>query len=226
MTLFKDTIASIKKNKENVEQGKANCIPFVKFKRLSKKIPGIIQGTNWNVSANSGVGKTQFTKSTFVLEPVAWVEANPDKGISIKVLYFALEESKQEFIYSMISHKLQQEYKLMIDPLELASMYQDQTITDDILEKIASLEEYFTSFFNKVEIIDSISNPYGIYKYIRNYSRDNGTHYYYNFKTDKDKKKVITEDEFQNLSEVKRDYAYSHYVPNNPDEYVICIVDH
>lgn len=238
MSYFRNTFNSIKENKERVEEGKVNCIPFIKFNRLRTKIPGIIKGTNWLVTANSGVGKSQLTKSMFILEPFQWIKQYPEKGVSLKVLYFALEDSKEEFTYSMISHKLKEKFGLTVDPLELASMYEDKTITDELLDKIETLEEYFNDFYNHVEVIDSISNPTGIYKYIRRYSKDNGTHYYYNFKTDKEKQNVITEQEYSKLIDntlnkhtntptYGKDYfAYSHYIPNNPDEYVICIVDH
>jgi len=238
MNLFDSTIASIEKNKKNSEEGKANCIPFSKFKRLSQKLPGIIKGTNWNISASSGIGKTQFVKSAFVLEPFRWVKANPNKGIKLKIIYFALEESKEEFAYSMISNKLKEEFNIIIDPLELSSMYENNCITEDILEAIKSLKDYFIEFFETVDIIDSTANPYGIYKYIRWYSKEHGTHYYYNFKTDKEKKFTITEEEYNKLNGVTSGkntnnpiygqdaFAYSHYTPNDPDEYVICIVDH
>jgi len=227
MSYFKDTFNSIKENKEKEEEGKVNCIPFVKFHRLRSKIPGIIKGTNWCITANSGVGKSQLTKSMFILEPFQWVKQHPEKGVSLKVLYFALEESKQEFTYSMISHQLRDKFDITVDPLELASMYEDKTITDDLLNKIEKLEEYFNDFYKHVEVIDSISNPTGIYKYIRNYSKANGMHYYYNFKTDKTKQHTITEADYHKLDEeVKKQHAYSHYIPNKPDEYVICIVDH
>lgn len=55
MSLFDSSLEKIKKNKKNKEEGKVNCLPFVNFKRLGKVIPGIIKGTNWIVSANSGV---------------------------------------------------------------------------------------------------------------------------------------------------------------------------
>lgn len=226
MSLFKDTVASIEKNKKRLEEGKYNCIPF-SFDRLRQKIPGIVQGTNWIVTANSGVGKSQLTKYLFVLEPLQWIREHPESGLSIKVLYFALEETKKEFMYSMICNRLKREHNILIDPLELASMYENNSLDDATLELIKKEEAYFESFLEDVEIIDSISNPYGIYKYIRRYSKENGTHYYYNFKTDKAKNNPVPESVHAAMTEgERREYAYSHYVPDNPDEYVICIVDH
>lgn len=240
--LFENTVDKIELNRQRFKEGKLNCIPFTNFSRLSTMLPGLIQGTGWIVTANSGIGKSQFTKSAFVIEPLEFILDNPDCGLDVKVNYFALEESQQEFMCSMICYKLKKDFKMTVDPLDLLTMFNKETVPDDLMDKIKSLQEYFEWFLSKVNIIDSISNPYGIYKYIRQYSRDNGTHYYYNFITDKAKKFPITENDWKERESKKQltgksteeyiqmnakdNFAYSHYEPNNPDEYVICIVDH
>lgn len=222
--LFKDTLEKIKQNKQNFDNGKPNCIPFEWFPKLRKVLPGIMQGTNWIVSANSGIGKTQFTKHSFVFKPIEWVKSHPESGITVKVLYFALEESKQEFMMSMICNRLYHRYGIEIDVLELQSMY-EKSIPDNLIEKIEECEQYFEDLEQYIEIVDSISNPTGIYKYVKQYSIDNGTHYFYNFKEDKEKKNTLSYDDYIKLKDGK-DWAYSHYIPNNPNEYVIVVVDH
>lgn len=227
MSLFNNTLNEIKKNKKRLEEGKLNCIPFNNFPKLSTKIPGIIQGVNYQITASSGIGKSQLTKSMFVLDPVQWVQNNKDSGLDIKILYFALEESKKEFTYSIISNRLKKEYNIDIDPLSLLSMFQNKELSDDVLSKIESMKDWFEEFYNYVEVIDTIHNPTGIYKYIRNYSVENGTHYYYNFYDDKEKKNTISHSKYDILpNDIKDKWAYSHYTPNNPDQYVVCIVDH
>jgi hypothetical protein len=223
--LFKKTVKKLKENKENLESGKPNCIPFEWFPKLRKVLPGIIKGTNWLITASSGVGKTQFTKHTFVYKPIKWVKDNPLSGISIKILYFALEESKHEFMLSMICNRLYDKYQIQIDTLELQSMY-ETSISDDLLAKVEECEEYFSDLEKYVDIIDSISNPTGIYKYVRQYSIENGTHFYYNFKTDKEKKNCKPYDDAVKEKDFHDSWGYSHYVPNNPDEYVEVIIDH
>ena len=230
--LFKSTLQKIRENKENLQSGKPNCIPFYNYPRLSKVIPGIVQGTNWLVSANSGVGKSQFTKATFILDPLIWLEQHkeefPESNIDIKINYFALEESKEEFTYSIISNKLKDKFDLTVDPLDLMSMYEKETVSDDLLSKIESLGDYFNYFFSKVNVIDSIGNPTGIYRYIREYTEEVGTHYFYNFMIDKDKTNCITRAEYKKIKDTTlgKQFAYSHYIPSNPDQYVINIVDH
>ena len=225
MSIFKQTLKEIVENKKRLESNKVNCIPF-EWKRFKNYIPGIMKGTNWIITASSGVGKSQLSKYLFMYSPYKWIKQNPEKKISLKIMYFALEESKKEFMYTMISNKLYEEDGIEIDVLTLQSFFQgEKKLSNEIIKKIESYEEYFEDLESKLDVIDTISNPTGIYKYIRNYASENGVHYYYNFKNDKQKNNEITEEEYKKL-ENKNNWAYSKYQPNNPDEYVICIVDH
>lgn len=53
--LFENTLSKIKENKINRDEGKYNCIPFDWMPKLKTVIPGIMKGTNWLVTAHSGV---------------------------------------------------------------------------------------------------------------------------------------------------------------------------
>lgn len=174
-------------------------------------------------------GKTQFTKHNFVYEPIKWIKEHQTSGLKIKILYFALEESKKEFMYTMISNRLYHEHKISISVLELQSMF-EKSIDSKIIEKIEECENYFKDLEQYLTIYDTVSNPTGIYKAVRNYSLENGTHFFYNFKDDKKKENCVgvktIEDYNLYISDRKKDWAYSHYVPDNPDEYVIVITDH
>ena len=221
---FGNYVSKIEEKKVNLSQGKYNCIPFTdKFPKLSKVLPGIIKGTYYLVSANSGVGKTQLTKYMFVRTPYDFVKAHPEAGIKLKILYFALEESKEEFINSVIVAWLADTYGIEIDVLQLNSML--TALDDHIIEKIKEGQKYFEDLFEVVDVIDSVSNPYGIYKYCREYSNDNGTHYWTQLKvTDEKSRKYITHSEYETSK--KENWKYSHYMPHNENEYVIVITDH
>ena len=65
---FKHFFKKVKEYRQNLIDGNTNCIPLP-FPRLRKYIPGIMRGTNIIVTANSGVGKTQFTKYLYVFYP-------------------------------------------------------------------------------------------------------------------------------------------------------------
>jgi hypothetical protein len=88
-------------------------------------------------------------------------------------------------------------------------------LINDNIDEIESLLE-------NVEIIDSIYNPTGIYKYCRDYADKNGEHVYEKRKFIKNKidehgKKYTIEEETN---------VYSHYIPNDPNQITIAVVDH
>ena len=225
-SLFNETLNHIIRNKEIRERGGYNSIPF-SFSRLNNYVPGIIKGVQYLITANSGVGKTQLAKFMFVNTPYKFVQEHPEAGMKLKILYFALEESKKEFMFGLISNRLKEEYNISIPVNKLQSYSTDpnDVLSDDVINKIHACEHYFNALSENLEVIDGLSNPTGIYKYVRNYSRQNGTHYYYNYKIDRNKNNPITEDEYHKLTN-NSDYAYSHYQPFNPNEYVIVICDH
>lgn len=222
--MFKETLNYIKENKENVESGLVNCIPSP-FPRLRNYIPGTVRGQNWIITANSGVGKTQLTKHMFVFHPYEWVKNNPTSKIKLKILYFALEESKREFSLTLMCNRLYSKYGIKIDTLKLQSMF-DSPVSNTIIKKIEEDAEYYQDFEECVDVIDSISDPYGIYNRVRDYSNENGVHFYRPL-NNKSTLPIIKREEYDSLPESSRKkYCYSHYVANDPNEYVIVIVDH
>jgi hypothetical protein len=55
MSLFDKALEKIKLNKKIKDKGGYNCIPFDWLPKLKTVIPGIMKGTNWLISASSGV---------------------------------------------------------------------------------------------------------------------------------------------------------------------------
>ncbi len=216
--MYSERLRQLEEAKKHVDNGKLNCIPFYEaYPRLSKYLPGIVKGTYYIVSANSGIGKTQLAKHMFVLTPYRFIKNNPDCGLKLKILYFALEESREEFIDSLIVAHLFEKYGISIDTLQLRSMYKN-SLSQDILDKLKECQEYFNDLFNCVEVIDSVSNPTGIYKYCRDYSEQHGKHIHTT-------REFTEKDSFGNEKKTN-ERVYSHYEPNDPNEYVIVLTDH
>jgi hypothetical protein len=166
-------------------------------------------------------GKTQLAKFMFVNTPYKFIKEHPESGIKLKILYFALEESKEEFMYSLISNRLKEKYNISVSVTTLQS-FSAEGLSNDILHKIVECRDYFSELETCLEVIDGISNPTGIYKYVKEYSYKHGTHYYYNYKEDKKKEHLVKESDISD----KENWAYANYIPNNPEEYVIVICDH
>lgn len=213
--IFEKALNNIKKAKTIREAGGVNNIPFG-LPNLDRIVPGVMKGLQYIVCANSSVGKTQLTKFLFVNQVYKFIKENPQLGIKLKILYFALEESKEEFMKSLISNRLKEQYDITVDSRMLSGI--NHTLSDAILEKIESCREYFSELEKSIDIIDSVSNPFGIYKYIRGYATDNGTHHY--------KSHVFKQTLENGRIEEKTEQIYDRYEPNDPNEIVIDIVDH
>jgi len=216
LVLFKNVSSQIKENKNLREEGKDICIPFP-FKRFSSKIPGIIKGRYYITTANSKVGKTKFTDAMFMYGPYRFIKEN-NTNISIKILYFTLEMSKEDKVKEALCYFLYIYKDIRISPDELDSYFKDNIVPDNIIKAMDELEGVMEDFLNDIIFIDYVRNPYGIYKTIRNYAHKNG-HYEDisgNILNTKDIEKGLNE-------EAKKIFRY---IPDNPDEFVICIFDH
>lgn len=213
--LFKKTLEAIKTNKENRDQGRFNNIPFG-LPSLDAHVPGVMKGLQYIVTASSGVGKTQLTKFLFVNQPYKFMKEHPQMNIKLKILYFALEESKEEFMLSLICNRLKDKYNIDVSTMQLKSI--GVSLPNEVLRKVEECSEYFSELEQCLEIVDTVSNPFGIYKYVRSYATKNGKHHY--------TKKVFTSTEEDGSVSESEAVVYDRYEANDPNEIVIVITDH
>jgi len=95
---------------EQEKSGIVNGIPLKPFlPAFSKYLPAIQKGNQFLVTANSGVGKTQISKFLFAIIPYLYSKMNPN--YKYKVMWFALEESKQEFFDSIMLFFTNEKYQ-------------------------------------------------------------------------------------------------------------------
>lgn len=161
--LFNQTLALIRANKKIIDSGKYNCI-YTPFPTLRRAIPGIRKGDHTCITAASGVGKSIFTKFYAILSPVLFSMANPD--YKIKVIYFALEESKEYIMAHLMCNRLKRECGLELTPDELMSYYENVKIDDNTLKCIESQENFFYQLESRVHIIDDMFDVDHIISYI------------------------------------------------------------
>lgn len=107
----------------------------------------------------------------------------------------------------LISNRLYTEYNISISVIDLQSF--TERLSPFIIKKIEECKEYFSDFEKYIEVIDTIYNPTGIYKYVRKYATDNGTHHYRTLNIDGKDTKI-----------------YDYYEPNDEKEFVIVVTDH
>lgn len=212
-TIFDRVKKQIEDNREVRLQGGYNSIPWKNLPALSTIVPGIQKGKYYLTSANSKVGKSQLNDYLFMYEPYEFIKKYKPDNIELKIFKFCLEESKEAQIKSILSYKVYKDHKLIISPQELDSVFENRYIDKKTLDIIKQYDSFFEEFETTVEIIDNIRNPYGIYKFIRTYAEVNGKYTY--------KKVVFTDD----LGGKEEKIVENGYIPNNPKEHVIIIID-
>ena len=212
MGLVELAIKQLIKRKKIVENGGINSIP-TNLKRFSKYFPGIEKGTYYGVTGQTKAGKSQLASYLFLYTPILYSYYNPDKA-SVKVFYYPLEESQERVIHRFISYLLYVFYDKEISPRDLRST-SNIALSDEIVNLINSdTIQSILKHFESCVYFSTERNPTGIYKEIKTYCENAGTSYYNDVNYQDKNGQPVTIKQF------------SHYEPNNENEYVIAFLDH
>lgn len=217
MSLSKRVLESLEKRRQNILNGNINCIPSP-FKRFSDDFPGIEQGKYYLISAATKVGKTQLANFLFLYNSVIYAYEHPDK-VALRILYYPLEETQEAITLRFMSYLLYTISKGEIrkSPVDLKSVKEDKPISKEILELFET--EPFKSilqFFEEHVTFVPDRNPYGIYRQAQLYAENNGKTY--------TKILEIKDNKTGEIIDTKE--VFDYYVPDNPKEYVMIMVDH
>ena len=211
MSLVKSTIESIRDRRQKILNGGINCIPSP-FVRFRSEFPGIEQGQYITVTASTKGAKSQFSYFTMVFEPLLY--AYNTGNVDLKYIIFPLEETPERITQRFMSYLLCKlsNYTLRVSPSELRST--TKALSQEVIDILES--EAYQSIFNYYEehvIFSSEANPTGIYKFCKKYAEEHGIVEYTTYKI---------KDEFGIEQEVK---GFKSYTPDNPNEYVITMID-
>lgn len=214
---YEKVIQDLIERRAKVLSGSINCIP-APFARFRDTYVGVEKGKYIIVTASTKVGKTQIADYLFLYNPLFYAYNNRDR-LRVKIFYFSLEMSAAEKYRQLMCHLLYilSQGHVRIDPKNLRSIHEDRPLPENIITLLQSdLYKSVLEFFEEnVVILDSIRNPYGIYKWCKDYALKHGKMHtkLYEFK-DKD----------GNVTETKevRDF----YEPEDPEEYRLVVVDH
>lgn len=221
MSIFSRIKKELYENKKIREAGGYTSIPFVLIPELGKVIPGIQKEKYAICTASSKVGKSKLAQFLYVYNPYHFV-TNYETDIKVKIFYNSLEVSKEEIICQYLSYRLFTDHGLIIAPDKLRSNFDDYILEDSVLKIVESYDEEMARFESIVTIQDTVKNPFGIYKMVRDYAYKNGKHY------NKKGEEILVSDLLSPNNDVraKANLSIDYYVPNDPNEYVIVITDH
>lgn len=208
MGLVQRVLLNAKERRDRILSGKVNCIPSP-FKTFRYDFPGVELGTYYLVSGGAKSSKSKISNFLFIFNTILYAYEHPDL-VRLKIFYALLEEKSENITGKFICYLL---YKLSggkvrIDIKTFKSVDKDRVLSSEVLELLNTLEyQSILRFFEEHIIWIPDRNATGIYKTLEKYAEDNGKVH---------RKKVEGYDK----------EIFDYYEPNDPDEYVICMVDH
>jgi hypothetical protein len=216
--IYNHALDMVKENRRRRIEGLHNSIPFT-FSRFNRVIPGIQKSNYTLLSAGTGIGKSKFAKQAYCYDAVDFIMKRPESGVKLKIFWFALEESKQAFMHSMMVMWLYREKGVYCPIKNLKSMNftndNEDVIPEEYIHLLESDEakEWAEKFLECVEVIDDIRHPTGVYSYVRSFCENNGRW------TMKDK-------EFNISGEVVVKQVHDRFIPNDSELYCLVVIDH
>ena len=208
MSLIQRVLQNATERRERILSGKGNCIPSP-FKTCRYDFPGGELGTYYLISGGAKSSKSKITNFLFLFNSVIYAYNHPEL-VRLKVFYALLEEKAENITGKFICYLLYilSDKKIRIDIKTFKSVDTDRVLPKEILDLLNTLEyQSILQFFEDHVVFIPDRNPTGVYHTLEKYAEANGTIH---------KKKIEGYDK----------EIFDYYEPNDPDEYVLCIVDH
>ncbi len=192
--------------KEEIERGQQghNMGLLTSLTALNLIMYGVQKKTYYLVGAEIKTGKSAFVDQVFVLDAYDFAIKN---GKKLKVFYYSLEIDALSKISKWAAVKAFRDKGIITSTGEILSKG-GYKITDQLKKIMYDYQEHFERMFDTVHILDSGMNPTVIWTTLHDYCEANGS-----WQT---VKKIIGGKEVEQRI----------YKQNNPDEYVIVVVDH
>lgn len=173
--------------------------------RINKIIYGIQRKTIYLFGGLSGAAKTTIVD--FML--LQGIKDADEQNIPITVFYYSYEIDKETKKINWLSSHIYNKYRVVIAP-EVIGGLGTHELTIQEQELVDAEVEYIDDLFSRINFRFEPANPTGIYKELYNHAVANGRFTYEPYI-----------DEHGNTKQ-----RITGYVANNPNEYVITVIDH
>jgi len=206
MTLHSD-MDSFMHQYEKGKGGKNKSIPMG-FNRLTKHV-GLRGQVYYLIGGYTGSGKTTLVDDAFVLNPIYWNIRNKKINpiFELKIIYFSQERSKAYKIARWLSRTIFINEGIII-PINIIIGWEREPNKDEQFW----IDKYLPTinqFFEEVIVMEEgPKKPGAMYKVIKDFAMERG-------------EMVLREYQRKDGST----YQKKVYVPNNPDEFVLIVVD-
>lgn len=144
------------------------------------------------------------------------------RDVDLKILFFAMEEDEETFYWNMYSYLLARasNYTHRYDMRELCSYTEPFPESVEEFIRNSGIDEQAKKYKSYIDYYDRVTNPTGIYKEIRKFAVRRGS--FLNAQGAKVPDKEVLTGNKKNLNK----YHWKKYVPDNPSEFVIVVIDH
>lgn len=196
----------IKKNTEDYKSGTINYLPFPKLGSFTDMFPGLMRGEVTCFTGTPSSGKTSLVKWLIVFNGIKWAIKT---GKKLHIIYFGLEESESLFHYSMLSWVLWEKFQLRYNVRDFECI--GTCVDEKHFGMIEAAEKLVDKMKPYITYYDSIYNPIGMLKAVREYAFNNGTFYH-------EGKKL------EGIEQLSK--GWSTYTSHNPEEFIVPVYDH
>lgn len=206
--VLEELMHNIKDRKLKAENGISSCIPFA-FKHVRNIISGINPGDYILITGSTKAGKTQITNYLVIYNTIMYAYTHQDE-MDVEFNIFPLEEEPQTITARFLSHCVYLKFKKIIQYNKMMSSNIDNPLSDEELKLLEDdgIQQILKFFVSKINFHHENSSV-GISKTIHEYAKKNG--------------KIVTKTVEIDGSNVD---VFDYYIPNNPEKYVINIIDH
>jgi len=195
----------ILKNHEDFLEGKINYLPFNSLGQFTTWYPGLMRGEVTGLTGTPSSSKTSLLKHWVIHQGIAW--AIKEKK-NYHVIFVGLEESKQQFLYSMLSYQGYVKHGLQYNIKDFEGI--GRTIEKKDFQAIQDTEKRVEKMLPFISYHTNTYNSYGIWKLVRDFAAKRGTFYLNNIP----------------VANIDKDSSWDSYVPNDPDEFIVVVIDH
>lgn len=178
------------------------------FNRFNNYLCNTQKKTYYAIGGLPGTGKTSLADENFVLSPFMYLKR---KGLPIKVkwLYYSFEISKNAKLAKWVSNYIYMLDGTQADPNLILSRGKNR-LSDDVYAKVKKVYPVIEELLSHIKFVDEPQTPGQIYWDMLKHAEANGKFQYEQYT---DENRIIQ----------KRKVGYT---ANDPDEYVIIVVDH
>jgi replicative DNA helicase len=183
---------------ENIYRGKKGLNKGLStgFPKLDNVIFGLQRAYFYTIGADQGAGKSSLALYCFVYQPLKEAYIN---NLNAHFLYYSFEMSAEVLFAKLLSLHLFEKYKVIVSYDEILSL--KNTISDENLKLIEQEKSWLLFLESKLTVIDKPVNANGLYATCKEWIKNHG--------------------EFKEIDEHKESFT-----PNDPNQYLIVLVDH